>query len=420
MALVLTSGRTLFALIVQKLITLWLGPVGLGQLGQFHSLWQVFQSLAAGGGRDGLTKLSAEKREQSVIRANQSLYAFVIFTSAAGVLLGLLLFFSAPMLIRWMDFPEMWRPVLHISAVLVLFSGPWFCLQSYFMGVGKWYLLVLIQGIASVTPVLILLILRFLPVDLKLFSPLAFSLPPLIAVLGLSVFQLPRARFITVSFFYNLKDTLRTFWPNYKRLTLLVLPALFCGPLSLIIVRHFLSVRLGWEITGQYQALLRFFELPVTLFVTFLSIYYVPELGRLKSKNNGNWGGFTRRVFLLLILFTLLLSALILKRKQIFTLLFSDEIVISSLWFSGFVIITFLRLWTWILGLQLLAFESWKPYWVIELTGSAIWVGLSLVVLPRFGVTGIIGAQIFESVISICMCYMALAGIRKKALDSET
>ncbi|MFW5812944.1 MAG: hypothetical protein ACOCXC_01345 [Fibrobacterota bacterium] len=420
MALALTSTRTLFALITQKVITVWLGPAGLGQLGQFHSLWLVLQSLAGGGGQDGLIKLTAESNEHSKKRVNHTLVAFSIFTLVSSAVLGLVLFIFTPYVVRLFDFPPEWSPVLKVSALLMLFCGPWLCLQSYFTGLGRWSSLVIVQGIAAVTPVATLFILRFNSLDIGLFSPLAFSLPPLISVLGLSLLQVRRLHLLVTPFFNDLRFVLKTFWPNYKRLTLLVLPALLCGPLSLILVRHILVQKAGWELTGQFQALVRFFDLPVTLFVTFLSFYYVPALGKLKGKGHEDWSAYTKRVFILLVLFSLSILGLIPGKNQIFSLLFSDEISISSLWFVGFAVNTFLKLWAWIFGLQLLAFEAWKPYWVCESLGAVIWVALSVVAIPQYGVAGIIGAQTIELTFTLCALYVSSLHIKRKVFRGET
>lgn len=420
MAVVLTSTRTLFALITQKVITVWLGPAGLGQLGQFQSLWLVLQSLAGGGGQDGLIKLTAENNEHSKERVNRSLFAFSIFTLISSAVLGLVLFIFTPSVIRLFEFPQAWSPVLKVSALLMLFCGPWLCLQSYYTGLGRWSSLVIVQGIASVTPVVTLCVLRFNSLDIGLFSPLAFSLPPMISVLGLSLLQVRKIHIVISPLFDDFRYSLKTFWPNYKRLTLLVLPALLCGPLSLIIVRHILVQKAGWELTGQFQALVRFFDLPVTLFVTFLSFYYVPVLGKLKGKGLDDWSVYTKRVFILLALFSLSVLALVLGKEQIFSLLFSDEIRISSLWFVWFAVNTFLKLWAWIFGLQLLAFEAWKPYWIFESLGAVIWVALSFITIPRFGVAGIIGAQTVELTFTLCALCFSSSSIRKKVFQGET
>lgn len=419
MAVVLTGGRTLLALVTQKLITLWLGPAGLAQMGQFQTVWVLFQSLAIGGGRDGLVKLTAEQETTGVNHSvRMPLAAFSAFTLIAGALLSVIFFILSPQIIDYLELPSVWLPALRISALLIFFSGPSSCLQSYFMGRAKWRSLAGVQAITALSPLLVLGALYLGPLSLDSLSPLVFSLPPLITIMCLSVFNSYRSfRF----FFTQLIDlsVLKKFWPAYRRLAVMALPGIAISPISLVLVRQILAAEAGWEITGLYQALLRMFDYPILLFTSFLSLYYLPALGRNTGGRNTAWKHYTWRAFGILCLLTLLMAIIGPVQRPLIATLYTREVVVPDFWYYCFVLNTFLKLWVWLLCMQLLITEAWKAYWIVELVSAFLWISLSAYFVPAMGVNGILLASLTELIASLVILYLVLPGIKRKMIAGK-
>ncbi|KMQ51582.1 Lipopolysaccharide biosynthesis protein [Chitinispirillum alkaliphilum] len=410
-AVFLTGSRTLFALLTQKLIAMWLGPSGLAQLGQFQTVWMLFQSLSTGGGQDGLVKLTAEQKDPHTSKI--PLAAFSAFTMITGAVLSVLLFLSSPHIITHLELPPDWLIALRISALLIFFSGPCTCLQSWFMGRGMWGSLISIQTITSLSPLVILGLVFYTPMDINTMSPLIFSLPPVISIMCLSLFNFFRA---TKFFFKHLINfsALKTFWPAYRRLAVMALPAVVVSPVSLIAARQILARNEGWEVTGLYQALLRFFNYPILLFTTFLSVYYLPALGRSVGFKAREWKYHTLRVFLVLLVLCFFLALIGPAQKTLLRLLYTDDIIVPFTWYYAFVLTTFIKLWVWLLSMQLFILEAWKSYWIVELQSAVIWISLTALLVPALGVEGILISSIVELIISLILLYLILPKIRKR------
>ncbi|HCK0703774.1 TPA: O74 family O-antigen flippase, partial [Escherichia coli] len=64
---------------------------------------------------------------------------------------------------------------------------------------------------------------------------------------------------------------------------LMAITSAFCLPLSLILIRKILIFYVGWDLTGQWQAVWKISEAYLSVVTLALSTYFLPKLSKLTT-----------------------------------------------------------------------------------------------------------------------------------------
>lgn len=268
--------RMISNLVILKLIAVYVGPVGLGVLGNFMSLTTIATVFAGGGISNGITKYVAEYSLAPLrrIRFIQSALVYGTFFSIAIFLISL--FFSKNFSIYIFGNEQ--------QAWLLPFFGlaQFFC----FIGTGTVAIANGQQRYDIFAKICISAYLALIPVSWFLIIFYKVDGAAIALLLTIACTSVPAMYFIARSGVFNLirfklahQDA-----RNLLRFSIMLLASALFFPSAEIFIRHEISAQLGALDTGIWQAINRLSGAYLGFFSVFLSTYYMPKLSRLVEK----------------------------------------------------------------------------------------------------------------------------------------
>lgn len=274
---VLIKMLTLLGL--NKILAIYVGPVGYAALGQFQNAVQMITTLASGAINTGVTKYTAEyhdnvNKQHAVWRTAGS----VSLTGSLGVAF-LIIIFNKPLAIFFLKDESLGSIFIWLAAALLLFvfNALLLAILNGKQEIGRFVL----ANIAG--SVLAMLVTTLMVANFGLYG----------ALVSLAIYQ-------SLAFFVTLVITYKAKWFKLKYLfgsvdlqagkklanfTAMALTSAACVPLSHILVRNHLGERFGWEAAGYWEAMWRLSAAYLLFVTTTLGVYYLPRLSELKLYN---------------------------------------------------------------------------------------------------------------------------------------
>ncbi|MBC3303292.1 O-antigen translocase [Pseudomonas sp. SWRI18] len=262
---------------INKVLAVYVGPSGYAALGQFQNAVQMITAFAGGAINTGVTKYTAEYREDLI--AQRRLWGTAGTIALCGSLLAaLVIAISNEALADWfLNDRKLGGVFLWFSVSLVFFS-----FNTLFMAVinGKkeivTYVLANISG-----SIFSLVVTSVMTASFGLYG----------ALIALAVYQ-SFAFFVTLylccktpwfkcSYFFSGIDKSIAF--NLIKYVAMALTSAACVPVSHILVRDYLGETFGWQAAGYWEAMWRLSAAYLMLITTTLSVYYLPRLSELQE-----------------------------------------------------------------------------------------------------------------------------------------
>lgn len=375
-----------------KLVAVYLGVEGMGQLGNFMSA-VLFLSLLAGGGiQNGVIKYVAEykARPRDLLRflADARYYSLVF----CSVIVLIAIVFQAP-LARFLMGDEKFQwliVVMGLAQFGFAFSN---LVNGTANGLHKTKVYASIQIIGnSIT----------LPIAWWLTRQYGLAGAALAMLTFYLSYTLPALYFYARS---RLRPTIRwrTFeWPRMRKLcsfTLMAIVGALSVPVVEIVVRQSLTDSVGLEAAGLWQASIKLSSAYMGFFVVFLAAYFMPivsaEQDRQRVAN-------TVRKFMLLVmgLFFVGASVLYLMRGFFIPLLLSQEFSGLTSYIQYQLIGDFLRISTYVIGFVVVAKAATRLYVMVEIGQGLLFCSLSVLALHQgWGLQGVFIAHVVMNVI---------------------
>ncbi|MDJ0712154.1 MAG: O-antigen translocase [Woeseiaceae bacterium] len=373
--------RMLTLLGLNKILAIYVGPAGYAVLGQFQNAVQMITTLASGAINTGVTKYTAEYREEEEKQHE------VWRTAGTISLIGSL-----------------------VAAILVIvfhrMLAAWFLKDAALGSVFLWFAAALVFFVFNTLFLAILngkkAIIRYVAANIagSLFSlavtaTMAVKFGVYGALVALAIYQ-------SLSFFVTLTLVYRAPWfrlryllggidttaaKNLGKFTLMALTSALCVPVSHILVRNHLGETLGWDFAGYWEAMWRLSAAYLMLVTTTLSVYYLPRLSELKGLRE------IRREILqgykiILPVAAGCAAAMYVFRDLIIKLLFSAEFAPMAELFAWQLVGDTFKIGSWILAYLMLGKAMTKLFIVSEITAAALFVFLTVQLVELFGLEG--------------------------------
>lgn len=393
---------------INKILAVYVGPVGYLWLGQFQNFVQVTTIFASGAINTGVIKYTAEHKGD--INAQVKIWGTAGRISLIGSCLAavVIFFFSESISIALLNEPN-YASVLKIFA----FGLPFFIFNTLLISVlnGREEILWLVVAnvIGSLTSLLLTVLLT---VKFSLYG----------ALVSVAIFQ-------TFSFFTTLYLVVRLEWFRIKYLfqifdfqisrklfgyTLMALVSAVCVPLSSLIIRTFIAGNVGDVEAGYWEAMSKLSGAYLLIFTSILSVYYLPKYAELKTSvalKREIIAGYT----VILPVVFIGCCMIYLTRDVLITLLFSEEFKPMRNLFLWYQVGDFMKMGSWILAFLMLAKAMVKTYIVTEILFSISYVVMSIYFTSEFGLEGSIYAYavnylLYWLIIAILMYKTVLSG----------
>ena len=315
--------RLLTFLGINKLLSLYVGPVGYAFLGQYQNLITVVTTFASGAITTGVTKYTAEYyySQEKQHRVWQTAAKIALVGSMLTALVIVL--FRNTLAVTFLDTSSLSGVFIWFAATLILLV-----MNSLLLAILNGKKEINLYVVANITgSLLALIITAILVIFYGLYG----------ALVALAVYQ-------SISFFATSYFCSKTSWFKWSHLlgkldvqvsknlmnyALMAAAGAICAPGTQILVRHYIGVHSSWHAAGYIEAMWRVSAAYLMVVTTTLSVYFIPRMAELSEPKQIR--AELLKTYKLLIPFTIICSTIIyLLRKLVVTWLFTEE-------FSGMV-----------------------------------------------------------------------------------
>jgi polysaccharide transporter, PST family len=367
---------------INKLLAVYVGPIGYASLGQLQNAMTMITTFASGAINMGVTKYTAEyyddEAEQQAVWRTAGTIALIgsIFTS-------LLIALFSRSLASWFLKDE------NLASVFLWFAGTlvFFVFNALFLAIlnGKKeigrYVSANIAGSLFAFLITSLLAGQYglygALVALAIFQSVAFVVTLILCY---------KASWFKFSYFIGSFDI--KIAKNLVKYTLMALSSAICVPISQIVIRNYLGKSLGWEAAGYWEAMWRLSTAYLLLVTTVLSVYFLPKIAELSDpnelKNEINQG---YKIILPIVIICSLLIYLF--RDLIIGLLFTAEFYPIRQLFLGQVIGDILKIGSWILAFIMLGKAMANYFIFTEISFSLSFYFIVVLMTNIYGLEGV-------------------------------
>ena len=268
--------RLLTAVLLNKVLAIYVGPAGYGVIGQFQNLVGIVSTLASGGVNTGVTKYTAEFADDEA--RQRSVWATASGLGLIGATIcALVLVLAREPLARWAL-----GDASH-AHVLVWLSG------SLALLVLNGLMLAVLTGRKSVRALVTANIVGSL-FSAALAAALVASRGLSGALIAVAIGQAMACLATLVVFRHTGLGLRHLFGPIHpataRRLgayAVMAATSALATPMAQIFIRDRLAADLGWNVVGLWQALWKISELHLMLLTTTLSVYLLPRFAEIRT-----------------------------------------------------------------------------------------------------------------------------------------
>lgn len=408
---VLIKTATMF--ILNKILAVYVGPVGYAAIGQFQNFIQMVITFAGSAINTAVIKYTAEYHEDETKQraiwkaAGSSVLIFSFIFSL------IILIFQKQLSLYIFQTTAYQSVFAWFAAFLVLFN-----LNTLFLAIlnGKKEILKLV--VANIAgSILSLLVTGFLAVQYHLYGALiALSIYQSIAFF-VTLFLCYKANWFKISYLFGKIES--QIAKKFAAFALMALVSAICVPLSQMVIRSYLSQEFGLNYAGYWEAMIRLSAAYLMLVTTTLGVYYLPRLAELthldEIKKEVYWG--YKFIFPLAVVAGL---GVYLLRDWIIALLFSPEFLPMRDLFLWQMIGDSLKIGSWILAYLMLSKAMTKLFVTTEIIFSFSLVFLTYILTQAIGFEGVsVGYLVNYAIYWIIMSLFVFRQLQEKKYANE-
>lgn len=407
LSFIATAIKILAGLVVNKAVSIFIGPAGLGAIGQFQNALNIIQTFAKGGINSGVTKYTAEYNDD--IDSRRALWSTSLkLTLICTVPISIALMLGAS---HFSDYIFKTNAYSYVFVVfgftLALFSINQLLLSilNGLKEIGTFISINIIQSVYG------LILTTFLIVFFKLDGALIAMVTNQSVVFLIVLWKLRRHKKIIVDSFRGSFDSeqLRKLL-SYSLMTLVSASTV---PVSLMVVRDYIGENVSWDAAGYWQAMTYISTMYLMVVTTALSTYYLPRLSEIKEKRELR-EELKKGYFVLLPIVIVLSGVIYLLKDFIIWVLFTEEFEAMRELFKWQLIGDVLKITSWLVAYLMLAKALTKIFIITEIVFAFSFALLSILLVDKFGVVGTTYAYAFNYFMYL-ICMVVL--MRKHIFD---
>lgn len=374
--------KMLTLLSINKVLAIYVGPVGYAALGQFQNAVQMITTFASGAINTGVTKYTAEYYDDEAKQRLVWRTAGTIALVGSVVTALLIAAFNKPLAGWFLNDISYGGVFLWFSATLVLFTFNTLLLAI--LNGKKEIARYVVANIAG--SIFALVVTTIMTIQFGLYG----------ALVALAVYQ-------SIAFFVTLLLCYKAHWfkvsylvggvdkktaLNLGKYTAMALTSAACVPLSHILVRNHLGETLGWAAAGYWEAIWRLSSAYLILVTTTLSVYYLPKFAELKDREDIK-KEIIKSYKTILPIAALCGLLIYLLRDLIINTLFTKDFAPMRELFAWQMLGDFLKVGSWILAYLMLSKAMFKTFIASEISFSFSFVATTYLLVSDFGLVGV-------------------------------
>ena len=376
-----TVIKLVSAFVINKVIALYIGPSGLAIVGQLQNFTSIITTFSNGAISSGIVKYTAEY--QDIEEKKKIFSSSIVISLICSLIISIFLFTFSGYL------SELILKDIQYSSVFIIFGATIFLFALNMVLISilngqkeiKKYVLVNIAG-----SIFSLVFTSILIMQLNLMGALYAM------VLNQSVMFFVTLAFVIKSSWFKLeyfkqgldKESLS----KLSKYSLMAIVSALTVPVSHLIIREYIGENLGWDSAGYWQGIWYISTMYLMLVTTTLGVYYLPRLSEIqdnKELRKEIFGGYK------IILPIVILASLIifLLKEYVILIAFSKDFMPMMELFAWQLIGDVIKIASWLLAYLMLAKAMTKVFIYTEVLFSALFVGLSILFVDKFGLVGI-------------------------------
>ena len=367
--------------VVTKVVAVKIGPAGMAYVGQFQNTTAIFAMLGIAAISSGVIKYLAQYRDEKEKQQQVITTAISLIVCASFFISFFVIIFSTRLSQSVFHTPEYGIVFILYGIFLTLI-----CLNAFCVAV--------LNGLKEIRK------LTIVNMSASLIG-LAFTVSfasawGLKGVLMASTFAALAVFAVNVIVLRKIKDFhFRPFFTNWNKQLLLMLFAFslmnvvsgFLQPFSQLFVRDYIIKNISDKEAGYWQAVTRISDYYLGFITTVLSVYYLPRLSELKTKQELN-----REIlngYKLILPAAAALAIIIWFSKELIVhLLFTSDFLPMLPLFKYQLLGDFLKIGSWLLAFLMLSKAMTKMFIITEITFVYTYMALSYWLMDRYGIIG--------------------------------
>lgn len=400
--------RMICGLAVLKIVVIELGVDGVGKLGHFMNMLSILFVFAGGGINIGISKYVAQY-ESDASRLKQFLSSAWTYSMAASALIALLFAALAHPVSEILFGTDAYQWLI-VCIGLLQFA---FAYINFATGIVNG--LRMTQAFSRISTIgsLIGLLPCYLIVSRFQLSGAVFALALVQAGLLIpAIYELRKLKLGRPHFARHPSDT-----ADLGRFSLMQLFSVATMPLVEIFIRTQIVDASGWDAAGMWQGVQRLSYASLSLFTSFLAVYYMPTLSAMKNADEGVRYVF-RTLAGILGAFAVVAVAVLLLRDLVFSVLLSKSFSIAPSLLTAQLIGDFFRIGSYVVGFYAVAKAATRIYVICEIVQSALYV-LVFYIISRMEPAGQ-GVFVAYAISNGCYFLFCVAGLlfyRKSVIE---
>ena len=376
-----TAVKILTAFILNKIVAIYIGPIGIAIIGQFQNFFGIAGTIGSGGISTGVIKYIAENKKDE--NENKKIISTsFIFILICSVITGLILFIFSGYFSFLVFKTTDDRFIIRIISFSLIFASLNSLLMSILNGLKeiKKYTLANILTNLTVLVLSVLLVMKY-----KITGVLIAIIIGQSFIFFITLFFVVKSKWFKISWFIgNFNNNILKKLSNYSIMTLV---SSTMGPASLLIIRNYIGNHLSWKDAGYWQGIWTISEVYLTFITSSLAVYYLPRLSEIKQEKDFKKEIFHTSKIILPIVFCLALIIFLIKYFVI-SILFTSEFLPMIPLFKYQLAGDVIKIACWLLAYNMLAKAMTKTFIISEIIFNLTFIGLMMVCVSYFGLIG--------------------------------
>ena len=390
LSVVLRMGTSL---VTSKLLAVFVGPSGMGLLGNLRNFITSLEGIATLGFQGGIVKYVGESENNKRELEKTITTVLLCFLLLASFLSIIVFIFSDYFCNKFLEKNLQYTSIFKLVAVVLPWNVISILLVSVINGLGGYKKVILINIISNVLSVLLSIVLVY---NLKTTGAfISVILIPVVSVFS-SIYWFPKK--VQIWKRLNFSEFDSKIFKNLISFSLMILPTTILSPYFYLQIRNYLIATVGLNESGFWEGMTRISTLYLMFVSTIVSVYFYPKL----IKSNGvaevnkviwSYYKFILPVFIIGALFVYFLRFLIIE------ILFTTEFLpVSGLFFWQLIGDVF-KVCGMVLGFLLMAQKRILHFVIVEVSAILFLYLASIFCIKNYGLEGVVIGQAIENVV---------------------
>ncbi len=377
-----TVIRVFTSFIINKLVSIYVGPSGLAIIGQFQNFVIISSTVGSGAISQGVVKYTSEYRD-SYSKKRELLSTAVVLTLISSMLVGLFLNIFAPYLSYLILKSDIYSHLFNIFGFTIILFSLNTLLMSILNGqkeIKKYITVNIISSLFS------LLFTSFLIINFGLLGSLYAMVLNLSVIFFVTLFFVLKSSWFKIDYFTE--GFSRESGIKLGKYALMAVVSAIVVPLSQMVVREYIGSNLGWSSAGYWQGIWYISSMYLMAVTTSLGVYYLPRLSEIEDKSELKEEMlYGYRVILPIVIF--LAFGIYIFREYIVYIAFTKSFMPMVELFKWQLIGDVVKISSWLLSYLMLAKAMTRLYIYTEIVFSLLFVVLSILFINEFGLIGV-------------------------------